>query len=78
MLCLVDWTSNRQCFCFENQIKYIFGYFDPENIFLDNEINYISGVTNPMFRLKTKHCQPDMVEPDPLTSGPFFAETSVT
>ena len=35
--------SLSQCFCFQNQIKYFFGYFDPENIFLDNENNYFSG-----------------------------------
>ena len=32
--------------------KMFFGYFDPVNIFLDNENNYFFGVTQPIFRLR--------------------------
>ena len=36
-------TRAHQCFCFQNQIKYFFGYFDPEKILLDKEKNNFRG-----------------------------------
>ena len=36
-------TSHRQCFCFQNETKCIFGHFDPENICLVMKITNFRG-----------------------------------
>ena len=33
----VSCCNHLQCFLFQNYVKHFFRYFDPENIFLDNE-----------------------------------------
>ena len=38
-----DWPANTSVLLFSKINKMFFGYFDPENIFLDNEIQKLWG-----------------------------------
>ena len=42
---LAPCTDTCQRFCFQNQIKHYFGYFDPENVFFNTEQNIFFGVS---------------------------------
>ena len=44
--------SAEHCFFFQNKIKYFFGYFEPEKIFLDNENKWFSVWANRYFGKK--------------------------
>ena len=35
--------TDDQCFLFQNSLKRFLGYFDPENVFIDNKNKQFSG-----------------------------------